>query len=62
MGNILDSNTTCAAIDCSTWTGMSGRPICVLSTDEQSLVFCGVYNGSDALPFQVLIEKILFRL
>ena len=61
-GEIIRANDTCVAVNCSTWQGMSGSPICILSNDRRRLDYCGVYNGSAALPLQALVSKILFSL
>lgn len=63
VGTVRGSNANCIAVSSSTWAGMSGGPICVRSENRPDrLVFCGVYNGSAAVPFQSLISKILFSL
>ena len=46
-GHLIGRNETCAAITCSTWSGMSGGPLCQLSEDKKSLTFYGIYNGSE---------------
>jgi len=59
-GEVIDANKTCMAVTCSTWAGMCGGPICILSKDGKSLKFCGVYNGSAAAPFQALLSKMFY--
>lgn len=58
-GRLKKMNESCLAISCSGFSGMSGGPVCFQDGNDGEVFFCGLYNGSAALPFQFFFSKVL---